>query len=334
MSGSHSQVARLLSLVPYLQQHDGVHIDQVAAAFEVTPRQIRQDLQVLYWCGLPELMPGDYIEVDLEAVDGHGSIHLSNADYFARPMRFTPDEAVALVLALRSLRELADPARFAVIDSLLDKLSAAAGDRAEAASRTQVRVSGGTEEVRAAVHQALGEGVRLDLTYDVASRAETTQRQVDPLRASVRDGYAYLDAWCWSAGGLRSFRMDRIVRAVPTDQPVERHQVTLPDPDAPWFADEADAPQVTLTLAPQAHWIAEYYPVEQQTAGVGDELVVTLRVIDQAWFRALLLRLGDGVRAVDPPLAAETADQRAAEALDQYAALGMGRDDPGPTGLG
>ncbi|MGD7787359.1 helix-turn-helix transcriptional regulator [Propionibacteriaceae bacterium Y1700] len=324
MSGSQVQVARLLSLVPYLQQHDGAHIDEVAEAFGVTAKQLRKDLQILYWCGLPELMPGDYIEIDLDAVDGHGTIHLSNADYFARPMRFTPDEAVALVLALRSLREVADPARFTVIDSLLEKLSAAAGDRAEAANRTQVRVSGGREEVRGAIHRALEAGVRLDLTYDVASRAETTRRLVDPLRTSLRDGYAYLDAWCHTAGGLRSFRLDRIVTADVTDEPVEDHPgVVLPDPDAPWFADVAEAPLVRLTLAPQAHWIAEYHPVEDAVPGDDGDLLVTLRVVDQAWFRALLLRLGAGVRAVDPPELAETAAERATETLDLYAALGL-----------
>ena len=48
-----------------------------------------------------------------------------------------------------------------------------------------------------------------DLTYDVASRAETTRRQVDPLRLFVLDGAGYLDAWCYLAGDLRTFRLDR-----------------------------------------------------------------------------------------------------------------------------
>jgi proteasome accessory factor C len=49
------------------------------------------------------------IDIDMDAVDGEGVIHLSNADYLTRPLRLSADEALALVLALRTLREVAGP---------------------------------------------------------------------------------------------------------------------------------------------------------------------------------------------------------------------------------
>ena len=60
---------------------------------------------------MPGLMPGDLIEIDMDAVDGEGVIHLSNADYLTRPLRLTADEALALVLALRTLREVVGRSR-------------------------------------------------------------------------------------------------------------------------------------------------------------------------------------------------------------------------------
>src|SRR5690606_23950757 len=97
-STSQSQVRRLLSLVPYLREHDGVSLTEVAAAFNVSEETLRGDLNVLWMCGMPGLMPGDLIEIDMDAVDGEGVIHLSNADYLTRPLRLTADEALALVL--------------------------------------------------------------------------------------------------------------------------------------------------------------------------------------------------------------------------------------------
>ena len=55
--------------------------------------------------------PGDLIDIDMDAVDGEGVIHLSNADYLTRPLRLSADEALALVLALRTLREIAGPGK-------------------------------------------------------------------------------------------------------------------------------------------------------------------------------------------------------------------------------
>lgn len=347
MSAS-TQLARLLALVPYLLNHDDARVEDVARDFTISTTQLRKDLELLTWCSLPGQQYGSYIEIDMGAVEGQGVIRLGNADYLSRPLRFTADEAVALVLALRSLREVADPEQCAAIDATIDKLGRAAGEGAAAADRAEVRISGGDEAVRRAVHRALREQHRLQITYDAAARAETTERQVDPLRASVRDGYAYLDAWCHRARGLRSFRMDRIVSADVVDVPIDAHpDVTLPDPSEGWFAtaDETTDRVVTLELAPPAHWVVEYYPTltAEDSDSVGapdpDEGIgapalrrARFRVGDPAWLRGLLLRLGPDVRVVEPTGAGDAARDEAREAVEQYRALGLLDPTEAPSG--
>ncbi len=73
MSGSQDQVARLLALLPYLLSHPGAKVKDVARLFRVSERQLVRDLHVLWFSGLPGLSMGDYIEVDMEAVEGAGS---------------------------------------------------------------------------------------------------------------------------------------------------------------------------------------------------------------------------------------------------------------------
>ena len=94
----------------------------VAAAFGITLKTLRDDLNVLWMCGMPGLTPGDLIDIDMDAVDGEGVIHLSNADYLTRPLRLSADEALALVLALRTLREIAGPGERDAVDRALKKL--------------------------------------------------------------------------------------------------------------------------------------------------------------------------------------------------------------------
>jgi proteasome accessory factor C len=96
-------------------------------------------------------------------------------------LRLSADEALALVLALRMLREVAGPGKRDAVDRALKKLEAAAGN-VPATDQATVAVTAARDDIQARVNDGLQRGKRLDLTYDVASRAETTRRMVDPLR--------------------------------------------------------------------------------------------------------------------------------------------------------
>ena len=311
---------RLLSLVPYLREHDGVAMTDVAAAFGISLKTLREDLNVLWMCGMPGLTPGDLIEIDMDAVDGEGVIHLSNADYLTRPLRLSTDEALALVLALRTLREIAGPGKRDAVDRAMKKLEAVAGN-VPAVDQASVAITAARDDIQARVNDGLQRGKRLDLTYDVASRAETTRRMVDPLRVFVLEGYGYLEAWCYSANALRTFRLDRIAAVDVTSVDVAAHDVKLKDLSTGWWEALKDAPLVTLELQPWAAWVAEYYPTESVSVRPGGGLIVSLHVTDPAWLRGLLLRLQGGARVLAPEGAGDSAAEAAREALDQYAVL-------------
>ena len=100
---AREQVGRLLALVPYLHHTGEVRISEAAEALGVDAVQLDKDLRVLFMCGLPGGFPDDLINVDLDALEGEGIIRVDNADYLARPVRFGPSEAAALVVALRAI---------------------------------------------------------------------------------------------------------------------------------------------------------------------------------------------------------------------------------------
>ncbi|SMO68499.1 helix-turn-helix transcriptional regulator [Propioniciclava tarda] len=310
---SADQVARLLALVPYLQQHPDADVRVTAALFNTTPRQLVADLKVLWYCGLPGGLPGDLIEIDMDAVELHGRIRLSNAGFLARPVRFTLDEAMSLAVALRALLELGDSGLKTAVQSALVKLEAVIGTEA----RVGVRLAGGEDETRDALAAALARGVAVRLDYHGPSRGVATRPLVDPERIVVRDGYAYLDAWSHERGAWRSFRLDRIVAVTPTDRPVSDHGAP-PSPAGGWLDHRQDAVEVTLELAPEARWVTEYHPIRSAVIKPDGVVSVTLLVADPAWLRRLLLRLGPAVLRVEPPAAAASAAEVAREALDLY----------------
>ncbi len=320
-SNAKDQVARLLALVPLIRRQGAMHVDQAAAALGVTPTQLVKDLKVLIFCGWPGWLPGDLIEVDLDAFEagGDGIIRISNADYLAEPLRLSSAEASAVIVALRTLQETADESVRSSVDSALKKLEAAAHEGGVADVRVpeqQLAVA----DVRARLNAAIDAGRQVRLTYFVPARDENTERVVDPFAVVSHHASSYLDAWCHRAGERRSFRLDRIVTADVLDSPAESHPELPPiDPTAGVYKPAPEHAKVTLRLAPQARWVAEYYPVEATREIDGGGLEVELHVADERWLVRLLLRLTPYAEVIEPTAYAETYAAAARDALRLYA---------------
>ena len=311
---SADQVARLLALVPYLQSHPDAELGATAAVFGVTTRELLTDLDVLWYCGLPGGMPGDLIEIDMETVAESGRIRLRNADYLSRPMRFTPDEAMSLVVALRAVRELAGGNLAEGVDSALAKLERASGADGTA---PQVAVAGGSEEIRQVLSDAVGRHVVVEFDY-TDSGLDPSRPRVAPVQLIVRDGFGYLQAWSVQKGAWRTYRLDRIGGVHLTDEPAGDHG-DPPRFGPGWLEQRPEAAEVTLRLAPSAEWITEYYPIRAVRRSP-DAIEVDLLVADPAWLRSLLLRLGGDVRGVHPAEAGAGAREVALDALVAYGA--------------
>lgn len=303
---ARDQVARLLTLVPYLHARGTVHVDQAARELGTTPTQLVKDLKVLLMCGLPGGYPDDLIDVDLDALEegGDGVIRVSNADYLARPLRLTPTEASAVIVALRALRNSAGPDTREVLDRTLAKLEAAAAhggvgriDPGQGAADADVAL------LARRLQEAVERRRQVRLRYYVPSRDEVTVRVVDPHAVTRGQGFAYLDADCHSAGAPRLFRLDRIQDAEVLDTAVS--STPRPGRELPaGVIDEQESVVATLRLAPEARWVVDYYPVlatrPVDGADLDGALEVDLRVADARWLTRLVLRLAPYAEVVAP----------------------------------
>lgn len=315
---SQDQTARLLTLLPYLQNHPGVTVADTARTFDITPAQLRKDLDILWMCGLPGGLPGDLIEIDMDAVEGEGVIRLSNAEYLSRPMRFTLDEATSLIIALRAVQEVAAGAAADAAGSALAKLEASVGT--DEVARVSIAVASGPEELRQVIADAIAQGQRLRLDYDGQARGESTTPAVDPAAIEVRDGVAYLQAWSVDRDDWRTYRLDRIRAAQPTGEPAGRHQ-GLPNLADGWFNDLSADNEVILELTATARWVTEYYPTREVWDLPDGGAQATFVVSDPDWLTSFLLRLGDGARVISPPDAGAAAADRALAATAAYRRL-------------
>lgn len=311
-----ARLSRLLTMVPWLVHRQGIDIDEAAAQLGVPRAQIESDLALLFVCGTPGHLPDDLIEAEWE--EGH--VYLRNAETIARPLRLGMDEAMALIVGLRTLAAVPGLGERDAVDRALAKLTEATGDSGRASSRVQVTLqSSAADATLQRARSALQNQHRVHLHYLVAARDETTERDVDPMRLVNLTGHWYLEGWCHRAQDVRLFRLDRVEAIEELDvRGVAPLDATSRDLGADIFTPGPDDLQIILGLAPAASWVAEYYPVQDAVQHDDGRTTVTLRAADSGWVRNLMWRLSGQAWVIEPASLRDEVRAGAVEALAAY----------------
>ncbi len=309
---SADRLTRLLALVPYVINRTSVSVAEAAAAFGVTEKQLIDDLNLL-WC-VELRAPDPYCPIDL-SYEG-GEIVVSEAESISRPLRLDVDEAAALLVAMRTLAEI--PEHGDALGRVIAKLEAAAGTAARPSSQVAVQLDV-RPDVLVRVRAGLDEGKRFRMTYYVPGRDENTERDVDPMRLLLVDGWSYLEGWCRRAESVRLFRLDRIVALELLDVPAQIPDGAEPvDVDRGLFRPSPDDTRVVIELTPAGRWVADHYPYESVTELGEGRMRVVLRTPDTRWVRRLALRVAGSGTIVEPAELAERVRDDAERALKLY----------------
>jgi proteasome accessory factor C len=312
-NANERRLPRLLALVPYLEAHPGIRVDEAATDFGVSESQLRRDLQLLWMCGLPGHGPGDLIDLSFE---GETVSVIFDAG-MSRPLRLSSEEALALVVALRTLAETPGIADSDAVQRALAKVESAAGGVVDDATVTIALDE--TAKLLPVLNRAVAEKRALRLNYWGATRDESTERTVDPLRVFESDGHAYLEAWCRRAEGVRVFRADRIEEVELLDEPSRPPQgIELRDLAEGVYQPASEHLLAVLRVSEAYAWVADYYPPEEVTELVDGGLQVSLRVSDPTWVRSLVLGSGGQVEVLSPGWLAESIRADAGRALAAY----------------
>ncbi|HSL12191.1 MAG TPA: WYL domain-containing protein [Actinomycetota bacterium] len=314
-SRTSERLGRMLTIVPYLVRHDGTTLDDAADLFGVPATQLRKDLELLFMSGLPPYGPGDLIDV---WIDDDGSISISMADHFARPLRLTRQEALAVYL--RGTELLATPGvpEAPVLASALEKLRGSLGaDTLGDVAGIEAAAHGAAPPALDDVRAAAADHHRLRIRYLAASTNESTDRTVDPEEVFSSLGHWYVAAWDVDADGERLFRIDRIREAEPTGESFSPRG--LRGAGRPLYSPTSQDVEVRLRLRPAARWVSEYYATTDASEVEDGAIEVTLPSRRLAWVARLVLRLGADVDVLGPPELRDQVAGTARETLARYA---------------
>jgi proteasome accessory factor C len=302
-----TRLERILTMVPWLLDHPGVAVEEVSERFAVSPRELAEDLDVLGYCGLPGYGGGHLVEASIVG----DRVTVRMADFFRRPLRLSLREAVTLLLAARALGSVGVLPEAGDLSRAAAKLEGALNaprrrpaprgrprpdDAAPDEPRLVVDLEAPGDEHLLALRRAINEQRVVRLVYRSASKAQTTERDVEPWALLGSGGSWYLQGFCRLAGGRRDFRLDRIRELTVTDQPAGR--AAPPERRAAYQPSPGDV-EVVLDVDPGAAWIGEEAVLD--TVEERDDVTrVTLRARELDWVARLVLRLGGGATVVAP----------------------------------
>ena len=294
------RTARLLDLVPYINTHQGIALKDLASVFEVSNAQMVNDLTTLWMCGLPGYTPLELMDLDFES----GYVNISNAPTLAKPRSVTFDEGVALILGLDLLRASIPTDRSDLLEKI-DSLSARLSSIINLNSTFSV-VAPVNQGVSAAIDEALASRSSLEIEYHSMYRDEITQRTIFPIEIIEVEGQQYLSSYCYSATDFRQFKLDRIQKAIVTQE-----SKTIPE-------DATDTQRINsrLKVLKPTREIAERF--SRQDLKAGSEF--DFQTYSQQWLERSILSSGDGVALLTPPEIRASIAQMAQSMLDRYKA--------------
>ncbi len=148
------------------------------------------------------------------------------------PQMFSHDEIEALVLGLREVREIADPALATAAESALAKLRATLPDRLKSRLEHAVLFAKRFHERPeiaidpAQIRTAAWDEMAIDLEYEDQD-GHATNRRVYPLSIIYFDKTLVLLAWCCMRKADRMFRLDRIKSISLSDESFRPQRVPM-----------------------------------------------------------------------------------------------------------
>ncbi len=302
MTKALDRVARILTLIPYLREHPGAPIEDLARFLGCSAKEALADLDAVLMCGAPPYLPTDYINVAIEG----GRVYLDFADAFRRPVRLTLLEAVALKLAVA---QLAGPRRRRARE-LLDKLDEAMPlefKRGALDAARQLHFDSLPAPLRRKIERierACADRRKLRIEYYTAGRDAMSTRTVRPYALVNHAGVWYVVAFCEMRRRVAPFRADRIKTLdvldarfeIPDDFDASRYR------QAEMYAPTGKDVRARIRFSPAvARYIKEQHPGDAVEERPDGSLILTIRTRHMAWLVSWLLQYEDCAEALEPP---------------------------------
>ena len=300
------KTAQALDLIPYILEHPGVSIEELADSFESTPSDISEILSIIFMCGLPGYTHLELIDLSTE----HGFVSIMDPQNLDKPRRLTKVEVVSILLGLQNLVSQGVSAEVTkIVDSVSKKMTDLLGDIAT------LEIIEGEQKIprsewKDLVENAITDGKAIDIEYLSLSNEKISIRTISPKKLYIRASNYYVEAYCDSSKEIRHFRLDRMRTVNISPRSISTSDSTNTSRSA---VIEALIPKSAL------YFLETNEEIVMNSEIFGDQLRVSLEVANEQWLFRALASINGSVTITSPEtLKAEFADL-SRRTLDNYA---------------
>ncbi|MEC9466828.1 MAG: WYL domain-containing protein [Myxococcota bacterium] len=213
------RLGRLLFIVPYVANRDGVPVGELAEMLGVKPAQIEADIGLLSMVGQPPLTPDHLIDLYIE----DETVFVDLDQSLDRPLRLTHDEAQALAVGIQLVGPEGEALRD-LVERMMEHLNPADRERVLALVE-RVSVGEKTSDSFAPVlrlREAVAGRRVVSMDYYSASSDRHKVYKLWPLSLISHSGVAYVVALDQGADGQEKlFRLDRVGEVSVLDETFE-----------------------------------------------------------------------------------------------------------------
>jgi len=291
---------RLLDLVPFILDNQGISVNQLAKEFNVSKEEIIKDLNLLFVCGLPGYTPLELIDISFE----DELVYLRDPQNLAEPRTLTISEMIVTRIALSALYELIpDREKRTEIQSLQKKLFALY-ESAIPENAIHVEIDRELQTQRIVEH-AIQAGKNLSIQYLNLTKDEISSREITPMELVRSEQGTILNAFCHRVGAVRSFRIAQIIKVEKNDG--GRKFVSLPE-------DGENGVEVKLRTS-------DFDPslinrLMKDVKSLGDNVYV-IKIFQEEWLIRTVFSLA-GLEIASPFMIREILRKEAKSALKRY----------------
>ncbi len=295
-----SRVARAMDIIPYVLENPGISIDNLAAKFGVSQKQIVKDLELIFLCGLPGYTPYELIDLTFE----DGLVTIIDPQLFDKPRKFTETEGVIITLGLSLLKKsISDTDQLKSIDNLISKLSA------------KFKVSSSTSIADLdkplfydEILRSISKETPLTIEYISISEDLVSHRSIKPMRVSIKNGFYYLFATDLEIEADRIYRIDQIKSVSEIEPQDNRHDTS-----------GSDLAEIIFELKVRDQLITEKYrDLFTEIKQFDKEFLVKGISSNRQWLYRWILSHCSEIEVIGPQILRDSVMSRAQSALSLY----------------
>lgn len=203
------RINRILFIMSYVSQNQGVTVDELAAQVAIKPRELLKEIDFILLVGKPPFQPDDYVDIYVE----DDRVFIEFDQMLNRPLRFTQPEAIALFMSLQLLDPAVDPTK---VKSLKKKIQNAISDSLDTSDSNSYPIvfeqtSAPVSDQFGQLREAIDQNSKVQLDYYSLTRNQKRKRTIHPYFLTKSLGYWYLTGHCELRDDVRTFKFERIL---------------------------------------------------------------------------------------------------------------------------